>query len=69
MTRPRVFDHKLEAYTTREQSEAVDRFCGNQLADRATKIRLLIDLGLQQVGIVTARPTMANGSHHPIEHA
>jgi hypothetical protein len=57
--RPRVFEYRLECNTTKEQSDAVDRAFPGQLADRATKIRLLVGMGLQAMGIAVApRPAM-----------
>jgi hypothetical protein len=65
MAKPRQFDHLVQGWTTREQSEAIDRFLssgsGASLADRATKIRLLISIGLQQAGIPVEQP------HQPAE--
>jgi hypothetical protein len=63
--RPRRFEWRLEANTTREQSDAVDMAFAGQLVDRATKIRLLVDFGLKAVGINTmpARPAQ-NGKDH-----
>jgi hypothetical protein len=62
--RPRVYEYRLECNTTKEQSDAVDQAFPGNLADRATKIRLLVGLGLQSMGIAVApRPAM-NGHHH-----
>jgi hypothetical protein len=65
--RPRVFEYRLECNTTKEQSDAVDLAFPGQLADRATKIRLLVGLGLQSMGIpIAPRPAM-NGQHQAAE--
>jgi hypothetical protein len=64
MAKPRQYDHLVQGWTTREQSEAIDRFLstgGSSLADRATKIRLLISIGLQHAGIAVEQP------HQPAE--
>jgi hypothetical protein len=64
--RPRLYEFRVEANTTQEQSDAIDAAFPGQLADRATKIRLLIGLGLQAIGAVAApRPAQpTNGQHH-----
>jgi hypothetical protein len=63
--RPRLYEFRLEANTTREQSDAVDQAFAGQLIDRASKIRLLVDQGLRNFGIVTPapRPAAPNGQH------
>ena len=66
--RPRLYEWRLEANTTKEQSDAVDQAFPGQLADRATKIRLLIGLGLQCLGGGAApRPTQPLNGHHQQE--
>jgi hypothetical protein len=63
--RPRLYEWRLEANTTKEQSDAIDAAFAGQLADRATKIRLLVGLGLQCLGGAASRPM--NGNHQPAE--
>jgi hypothetical protein len=65
--RPRLYEYRIEANTTQAQSDAIDLAFAGNLIDRAAKIRLLIGMGLQSMGIVAApRPAQpANGQHQP----
>jgi hypothetical protein len=69
--RPRVYEYRVEANTTKEQSDAIDLAFAGNLIDRAAKLRLLIGMGLQSMGIVTAAPRPAqpaNGHHAAVPH-
>jgi len=64
MSRARILTDKVEAFTTPEQSRAIDAAFPGQLLDRASKVRLLLDFGLQTVDAMRpARPQ----HHQPAE--
>lgn len=60
MAKTKMFPLKVEAWTTQAQSDAIDQIMG-PLADRSTKIRLLLEMGLRGIG---AQQPLQQPQHH-----